>query len=873
MRDINDPSFQKCLSLLSSNVDEEKFVGIILVKNLIQPDDYVCLNEVYNALGLDFLYRLLQTPSTKGEESISYINLSVSILSTFSTLETPPSPDNNSNSLENSILYKISQNPLIKEIVPLVLQRFIESEPKNINLQHESIVFLYSLASIDSQLSKEIKSSTTTSPLNIFEKKENLKILAKIVLRLHSQCNTIMKKQDNSNNKQDNNNKQDINNKLTEDENRLLNTLELSINLILIITWKVQQKNQPSITKNTLVLLEPLSIVFRERIDELKFSLLSIFISIFQFEELVSLFFANENNNSNFDNSTNNNNNNNNNNIDKRNKSKNNRINAISNDDINDDDLQDEEEFNHHQQEELYREREHFEKSSQIWKDNLRVGLYSIFSSKKLKESHRDKSIILYSLLFDIFGGKWVIGNIGNNNNYDSTKNNTLYKEMSEKFLILSLQMARTEIHMILLQTVENKINEGKQKLLSSCYLIIENTICFLTSYFEETSTTNTSNSLFSVDSLGKIRNVLVESISIIIDYLKQVSVENYEEPPTLHSVSSLKVMGLWISEETDSMRDTLNLSIHSILDYFLHHKSTHGFYICFLVPGLSFYLDDPHYRKEFFKQQGHIHIAKFLTYYLDVFVQYSKDQDIRDVPIINDLRSFGITGDTIVNVILPRTTEILTYFLNDPEMDISTNSSYNGNSKSVFISLFTTISQAIVSLTSELNQSLWDTYVTYQYILSNLISLSFGILKHFDEKVITSTPSITQDSLSRLFDNCIMLYTSIEFPPHDMSSVSLWNVIKIYWLSGLELMIQCIDKYPLLSNCLSNKRWPPPDFRVPISTPSLDNQTVVEVNRNIGTLIRKMIGLKSSSSNNNNNNNNNANPPQQQSLNPVRNS
>jgi hypothetical protein len=64
-KEISPEAFGKCLQLLRGPSDEERFTGLLLVSKLIKPDDIERIKQVLDAIGFNFVNRLLTSkPST-----------------------------------------------------------------------------------------------------------------------------------------------------------------------------------------------------------------------------------------------------------------------------------------------------------------------------------------------------------------------------------------------------------------------------------------------------------------------------------------------------------------------------------------------------------------------------------------------------------------------------------------------------------------------------------------------------------------------------------------------------------------------------------------------------------------------------------------
>lgn len=84
------PSLEDCLKLLKGERDEQRLAGLLLVTKFCEGNDLASLKRVYDAIGAQFLVRLLRTGLGKGITSSSgndnreaYLQLSVTVLAVF----------------------------------------------------------------------------------------------------------------------------------------------------------------------------------------------------------------------------------------------------------------------------------------------------------------------------------------------------------------------------------------------------------------------------------------------------------------------------------------------------------------------------------------------------------------------------------------------------------------------------------------------------------------------------------------------------------------------------------------------------------------------------------------------------------------------
>ena len=64
-KEISPEAFGKCLQLLRGPSDEERFTGLLIVSKIIKADDTTKIKQVLDAIGFNFINRLLTSkPST-----------------------------------------------------------------------------------------------------------------------------------------------------------------------------------------------------------------------------------------------------------------------------------------------------------------------------------------------------------------------------------------------------------------------------------------------------------------------------------------------------------------------------------------------------------------------------------------------------------------------------------------------------------------------------------------------------------------------------------------------------------------------------------------------------------------------------------------
>ncbi|OIT08226.1 PREDICTED: neurochondrin isoform X1 [Nicotiana attenuata] len=84
----SQPSFDDCLKLLRGERDEQRLAGLLLVTKFCNKDDHAAIRKVYDAVGPQFLHRLLRTGMGKGSDGPgdnrdAYLQLSITVLAAF----------------------------------------------------------------------------------------------------------------------------------------------------------------------------------------------------------------------------------------------------------------------------------------------------------------------------------------------------------------------------------------------------------------------------------------------------------------------------------------------------------------------------------------------------------------------------------------------------------------------------------------------------------------------------------------------------------------------------------------------------------------------------------------------------------------------
>ncbi|XP_060211625.1 uncharacterized protein LOC132639160 [Lycium barbarum] len=75
-------SLDDCLKLLRGERDEQRLAGLLLVTKLCNKDDHIAIRKVYDAIGPQFLHRLLQTGTRKESDDSrdTYLQVSITVL-------------------------------------------------------------------------------------------------------------------------------------------------------------------------------------------------------------------------------------------------------------------------------------------------------------------------------------------------------------------------------------------------------------------------------------------------------------------------------------------------------------------------------------------------------------------------------------------------------------------------------------------------------------------------------------------------------------------------------------------------------------------------------------------------------------------------
>lgn len=108
------PSLEDCLKLLKGERDEQRLAGLLLVTKFCKGDDNASIRRIYDAVGVQFLDRLLRTGMGKGAISNdggnnrdAYLQLSITVLAAFCRVPEVASSED-----------MVSKIPLLLEIMP-----------------------------------------------------------------------------------------------------------------------------------------------------------------------------------------------------------------------------------------------------------------------------------------------------------------------------------------------------------------------------------------------------------------------------------------------------------------------------------------------------------------------------------------------------------------------------------------------------------------------------------------------------------------------------------------------------------------------------------------------------------------------------------
>lgn len=107
------PSLEDCLKLLKGKRDEQRLAGLLLVTKFCKGDDNASIRRIYDAVGVQFLDRLLRTGMGKGAISNdggnnrAYLQLSITVLAAFCRVPEVASSED-----------MVSKIPLLLEIMP-----------------------------------------------------------------------------------------------------------------------------------------------------------------------------------------------------------------------------------------------------------------------------------------------------------------------------------------------------------------------------------------------------------------------------------------------------------------------------------------------------------------------------------------------------------------------------------------------------------------------------------------------------------------------------------------------------------------------------------------------------------------------------------
>ncbi len=226
-------------------------------------------------------------------------------------------------------------------------------------------------------------------------------------------------------------------------------------------------------------------------------------------------------------------------------------------------------------------------KSKKAWKEDIREGLFQVLTSRVGKQ-HRDNALILSSLVLRYFGQVWAMG----------TLSSLVQKGEPEanpgKFIEVLIIRASIEIRILLnqhlhpetelsSQSIESSLsdtesstltllahqqfdpNVHREHMISVCCEILEHAITFLSGSNDEDRSSNlTAWSALPPNVLLNLRNTLNSTFEDILDYIKDVQEMQLENSIVLIAV--LRLLGTWLSEETEALQD----KVRKILPYIL---------------------------------------------------------------------------------------------------------------------------------------------------------------------------------------------------------------------------------------------------------------------------------------------------------------
>ncbi|GAM27868.1 hypothetical protein SAMD00019534_110440 [Acytostelium subglobosum LB1] len=476
---------------------------------------------------------------------------------------------------------------------------------------------------------------------------------------------------------------------------------------------------------------------------------------------------------------------------------------------------------------------------------NIREGIALCLTSRpgdQMPEEQRHQVIILSSILLELFGNKWVTSATSSSTQSLSTPIS------SERLFALICQAVRTEVQSILMaHPVNATITQDRTNMLIACYSIMENVITYMVQQYDSEETTL----MMTTDSFQLLRSVLIETNIVMIDFLRSVADHAPRTEPSKVAIMTLRQVGQFLAEEAESMEECLSISLQPIIEYFYSHGKEYGFFIAYLLPGISNYINasacmmNEHAYDIFENQQGINVLAQYFTTYLPSMAMLAMDVQESSASassFLGTLRSYGITTESVCDTFLPHTCTIMQYY-----MSCWSDPIHLGN-KGIFLALFIAITEAIETITANIAQMIGDALKLRQVLTISLMTLSFAILRHLNQDDFQTSEHL--DHLTKAAEELTAFYQSIELPPPDQSAYIIWEEIKQQWMDTLDSLLQCLDRYPSLVNILSINRWPPTDFRIPPSTDKMANDNVIEMNRTIGHIIRKLITLKASNRN-----------------------
>jgi len=255
------------------------------------------------------------------------------------------------------------------------------------------------------------------------------------------------------------------------------------------------------------------------------------------------------------------------------------------------------------------------DKAIDTLKSNVGEAILQLLSNK-LPSDARNQCFLLLSSCLSLFGPEWALG-LG---------------EKSGQFVLLMVHLVSVELRVLLFGICPTKVSDVQQLstkekegecLISVCYKLLETTLQYLTLDGESELT---AWSTIPSDLLLSLQKTLNDTFLTIFEYVEAIAdcgkgkgkernpqdyVLDQSSPHDRILIGTLRIIGVWLSEETESLVDRAVALFPFLFSLRLPQDDVP---FSFLLPGLLHITAEPSHHNQFLESGGIKRLYEFIS-------------------------------------------------------------------------------------------------------------------------------------------------------------------------------------------------------------------------------------------------------------------